>query len=108
MSHDKGMLLYACINDYSMCAMHQTLSQIIKPYAIVAALSILVSAGLHFWFPSALRFLDNLLTEHPIFAGSWLALSAAGVDYAITTVYRKLRFAEVGAKSAAQLHISRD
>lgn len=87
--------------------MPQTFSQIIKPYAIVAALCILASVGLHLWLPSALRFLDNLLTEHPILTGSWLTLSAAGVDYAITTAYRKLRFAEVGAKSAAQLHISR-
>ncbi|KWB49156.1 hypothetical protein WL35_07920 [Burkholderia ubonensis] len=87
--------------------MHQTLSQLIKPYAAVAALCILASAGLHLWSPSALLVLDNLLTEHPVLTGSWLALSAAGVDYAITTAYRKLRFAEVGAKSAAQLHISR-
>lgn len=87
--------------------MHQPLSQIIKPYAIVAALCVLASVGLHCWLPSALLFLDNLLTEHPILIGSWLALSAAGVDYTITTAYRKLRFAEVGAKSAAQLHISR-
>lgn len=87
--------------------MHQPLSQIIKPYAIVAALCVLASVGLHRWLPSALLFLDNLLTKHPILIGSWLALSAAGVDYTITTAYRKLRFAEVGAKSAAQLHISR-
>ncbi|MCI3973121.1 hypothetical protein CFB48_12465 [Burkholderia sp. AU33647] len=101
------MALYTRINTYFACAMPQTLSQLIKPYAIVAALCILASVGLHLWLPSALLFLDNLLTEHPILTGSWLALSAAGVDYAITTAYRKLRFAEVGAKSAAQLHISR-
>lgn len=78
------------------------------PYAFIGAMSVATTIGIHYWMPSTLLFLDTVLAEYPVFVGSWLILFAAGVDHAVTMTYRKLRFAEVGAKSAAQLHISRD
>jgi hypothetical protein len=87
--------------------MRQSFFSFLIPFAIVAVICITAAIGLHYSAPKLLLFLDALLTDHTIFVGIWLSLSAAGLDYTITTAYRKLRFAEVGAKSAAQLNISR-
>lgn len=87
--------------------MRQPLIDILKPYAAVAALCAAGSVALYIEVPAVLGFLDDLLANHAILLGSWLFLAAAGADYVLTTIYRKIRFAEVGAKSAAQLSISR-
>jgi hypothetical protein len=73
----------------------------------MAALIAIGGVVLQLKAPAIVSFLDNLLTAHVILFGAWLALAAAGVDYAAVTLHRKLRMGEVGAKSAAQLHISR-
>jgi hypothetical protein len=87
--------------------MRQPISHVIQPYAFVAVLCFAGAIALHVEAPTVLNLVDSLLTEHTVMFGAWLALSAAGADYVITTLHRKLRLGEVGAKSAAQLHISR-
>jgi hypothetical protein len=87
--------------------MRQSPALILLPYAVTAALIAFGGVVLQFKVPALMAFLDNLLTEHVILTGAWFALAAAGVDYALVTLHRKLRMSEVGAKSAAQLHISR-
>ena len=87
--------------------MRQPLTHIIRPYAAVAVLCVVVAVALNAEAPAVLNLLDALLTDDTIMFGGWMALAAAGADYAVTTVHRKLRLGEVGAKSAAQLHISR-
>jgi len=87
--------------------MLKSLCLFLMPYAFFAAMSTAAVIGLYRWSPKLVLIFDSLLTEHPISLGVWFLLSVAGLDNLITTAYRKLRFAEVGAKSAAQLSISR-
>ncbi|PQV45823.1 hypothetical protein [Paraburkholderia sp. BL21I4N1] len=86
--------------------MVQTSLFLLLPYALSALLSIAGSMALYASTPALTQCLDVVLTEHTLMFGSWLALAAAGADYTLTTLYRKLRMREVGAKSAAQLHLS--
>lgn len=86
--------------------MRQPLTSFLLPYALMAALVAAGGVTLQFRAPAIVAFLDNLLRVHQILAGAWLALAAAGVDYVAVTLHRKLRMSEVGAKSAAQLHLS--
>jgi hypothetical protein len=87
--------------------MQRPLTHILVPYAVSAALCGAGAVALQLKFPAFLSFLDDMLTTHTVMFGAWLALAAAGADFAIVTFHRKLRLGEVGAKSAAQLHISR-
>lgn len=87
--------------------MRQPTVQIILPYVVTAALIAFSGVMVQLKVPGLIAFLDNLLKAHIVMAGAWFALATAGVDYAIVTLHRKLRMGEVGAKSAAQLHISR-
>lgn len=87
--------------------MRQSPSLILLPYAVAAALIAFGGVVLQLKVPGLIAFLNNLLTDHVVLAGAWFALSAAGVDYTAVTLHRKLHMSEVGAKSAAQLHISR-
>lgn len=86
--------------------MRQSPAFILLPYAVTAALITLGGVVLQLKVPALIAFLDFLLKDHIVMAGAWFILSAAGVDYALVTFHRKLRMSEVGAKSAAQLHIS--
>lgn len=86
--------------------MRHPFTSFLLPYTVMA---VLVAAGgvlLQLRAPAVIAFLDKLLLEHMILAGTWFVLAAAGVDYVAVTLHRKLRMSEVGAKSAAQLHLS--
>ncbi|MFM0301069.1 hypothetical protein PQQ99_13175 [Paraburkholderia sediminicola] len=86
--------------------MRHLITLFVLPYAVMAVLAAASGVSLQLRAPAVIAFLDNLLHEHLILAGSWFALAAAGVDYVAVTLHRKLRMSEVGAKSAAQLHLS--
>lgn len=87
--------------------MQSRLLHLLLPYAIAAMVCAVVAVALQCKRPNLLSFMDDLLTTHTIMFGAWLALAAAGADYALVTLHRKIRLGEVGAKSAAQLHIFR-
>ncbi|CAJ5016882.1 hypothetical protein [Burkholderia cenocepacia] len=76
------------------------------PYVVMAALIAACGVMLELHAPAVVSVLDDLLTGHVMLFGAWLALAAAGVDYVLVTLHRKLRMGEVGAKSSAQLHLS--
>ena len=86
--------------------MRHPFTSFLLPYALMAALIAAGGVLLQLRAPAVIAFLDNLLHEHLILAGAWFALAAAGADYVAVTLHRKLRMSEVGAKSAAQLHLS--
>jgi hypothetical protein len=104
--HPPGIALYTVSKPDFPCAMRQSPASILLPYALTAAFITFGGVVLQLKVPTLVAFLDNLLTGHVILAGAWFALAAAGVDYALVTLHRKLRMGEVGAKSAAQLHLS--
>jgi hypothetical protein len=90
----------------SACAMRHPVTSFLLPYAVMAVLIVAGGVSLQLHAPAVIALLENLLNEHLILAGSWFALAAAGVDYVAVTLHRKMRMSEVGAKSAAQLHLS--